>query len=218
VTESAYHETRFIDTPTRRRLWPVLTAYLQRRFIDENAVVLDLGAGYCYFANNVRGKERHAVDIAETVRQHAAPGVVPHVCSSAALHELADSYFDVVFASNLLEHLDRETLAGTLDEIRRVLKAGGRMIVLQPNFRHCVHSYFDDYTHVQVFTDRSLADVLQAHGLQPVTVIRRFLPFSVESRLPMSPRLLALYLRLPYRPAAGQMLMVAERLPDDVAG
>jgi hypothetical protein len=64
---------------------------------------------------------------------------------------------------------------------------------------------------VQVFTDRSLRDVLLAAGFAVGTVIPRFLPFSVESRLPPSPRLLGLYLRLPYRPFAGQMLVVAER-------
>lgn len=194
----------------------MLAAYLQQRFIGEDSVVLDLGAGYCYFANNVRGREKHAVDASDTVRLHAAADVTAHVCSSAALHGLADSYFDIVFASNLLEHLDVETLAGTLQEVRRVLRPGGRVIVLQPNFRHCVRSYFDDYTHVQVFTDRSLSDLLSAYGLEPVIVIPRFLPFSVESRLPMSPQLLSLYLRLPYRPAAAQMLVVAERTADEV--
>lgn len=215
MTEDAYFRTRFLDTPERRRLWPVLAAYLQRRFIGDDSVVLDLGAGYCYFANNVRAREKHAVDAADTVRRHAAADVTAHVCSSAALDELDAGHFDIVFASNLLEHLDRETLAGTLREVRRVLRPGGKMIVLQPNFRHCARRYFDDYTHVQVFTDRSLSDVLRAHGLEPITVIPRFLPFSVESRLPVSPRLLSLYLRLPYRPAAAQMLVVAERTPDE---
>jgi SAM-dependent methyltransferase len=213
VIDDAYYRTRFPDTPSRRRLWPVLAAYLQRRFIPDDPVLLDLGAGYCYFANNVRAKEKHAVDVTEAVLSYAAPDVVAHVCSSAALDDLADSHFDVVFASNLLEHLDRETLAGTLREIRRVLRPGGRVIVIQPNFRLCFRRYFDDYTHVQVFTDRSLADMLSSYGLEPVEVVPRFLPFSVDSRLPAWPWLLALYLKLPYRPAAGQMLVVAERVP-----
>jgi SAM-dependent methyltransferase len=212
VTQATYHDTRFRNTPERRRLWPVLAAYIQRRFIPEDSTVLDLGAGYCYFANSIRARERHAVDVADVVRDHAGPGVVPHVTSSDSLGELGDGFFDVVFASNLFEHLDRGTLDGTLDEVRRVLRKGGRLIVLQPNFRYCVRSYFDDYTHVQVFTDRSISDVLAGHGLVPETVIPRFLPFSVESRLPVSPLLLAIYLRLPYRPAAGQMLVVARRI------
>lgn len=209
MKDDAYFKTRFKDTPERRRLWPVLTEHLQQRFIPDDSVVLDLGAGYCYFANNVRAREKHAVDVADTVREHAASDVVPHVSSSASL-DLESNHFDVVFASNLLEHLDRDTLAATLDEVQRVLRPGGRFIVIQPNFRYCATSYFDDYTHIQVFTDRSLRDVLSAHGLEPTTVVPRFLPFSVESRLPVSPWLLALYLKLPYRPAAAQMLVVAE--------
>lgn len=208
---STYFSTRLPDTESRRRLWPVLVEYVQRRFVPEDAVVLDLGAGYCYFANNVRARERHALDVSELVRNHAAPGVVAHVGSAAAMTELPDGYFDIVFASNVLEHLERDELESSLAEVRRVLCAGGRLILVQPNFRLCYKTYFDDYTHKQVFTDRSLADLLRVSGLEPTVVIPRFLPFSAESRLPSSPTLLRLYLRLPYRPLAGQMLLVAEK-------
>jgi SAM-dependent methyltransferase len=206
-----YFSTRLRDTDERRRLWPVLVAYLQERWIPRDAAVLDVGAGYCYFVNNVQARERHALDASETVAAYAAADVTPHVGSVASMDELEDAHFDVVFASNLLEHLPRDELERGLGEVLRVLKPGGRFLVVQPNFRHCYRSYFDDYTHVQVFTDRSLRDVLLAAGFAVGTVIPRFLPFSVESRLPPSPRLLGLYLRLPYRPFAGQMLVVAER-------
>lgn len=209
--EEAYFRTRLPDTKERRRLWPILVEYLQRRFIPEDAVVLDLGAGYCYFANAVRAREKHAVDTAGIVARYAAADVVAHVGPSSDLHDLPDDHFDVVFASNLLEHLERDEVERTLAEVRRVLCAGGRFIVVQPNYRLCYKTYFDDYTHKQVFTERSLTDLLRVSGLEPTTVIPRFLPFSAESRLPASASLLRIYLRLPYRPLAAQMLVVAEK-------
>jgi SAM-dependent methyltransferase len=145
------------------------------------------------------------------VAEHAAPDVTPHVGSISDLSAFADGHFDVVFASNVLEHLGRDELSRGLGEILRVLRPGGRFLVVQPNFRYSFRSYFDDFTHVQVFTHRSLRDLLAGSGFDVTEVVPRFLPFSVESRLPASRRLLSLYLRLPYRPLAGQMLVVAER-------
>lgn len=206
----AYFETRFRDTEQRRRLWPVLAGYLQQ-YVPDDAAVLDVGAGYCYFINNVRAREKHALDVSEIVTRFAAPDVVPHVSPASDMSSLEDEHFDVAFASNVLEHLERDELYATLAELRRVLRRGGRVILIQPNFRVCYRTYFDDYTHVQVFTDRSLADLLRVSGFDPETVIPRFLPFSADSRLPASPRLLSLYLRLPYRPLARQMLVVATK-------
>jgi hypothetical protein len=40
----------------------------------------------------------------------------------------------------------------------------------------------------------------------------RFLPFSMKSRLPKVGWLVSLYLALPWRPLAGQFLLVAEAL------
>ena len=85
------------------------------------------------------------------------------------LTELDDATFDVVFASNLLEHLERSQSDRLLAEAMRVLRPGGRLILLQPNFRLQPGRYFDDYTHVAIFTDDSLADYLIASGWQVST-------------------------------------------------
>lgn len=144
-----YFETRFAFSEDRERLWSVLVRYLQKRYIPSDAVVLDIGAGYCHFINNVEA----------------------HVCSCTMMTDLADSYFDVVFASNLFEHLERGAFWQTLKQVRRVLKSRGKLIVIQPNFRLCYKNYFDDYTHVQVFTDTSLVDALESVGFQVNTLV-----------------------------------------------
>jgi hypothetical protein len=99
----------------------------------------------------------------------------------------------------------------TLGGVRRVLRSGGRLILVQPNFRLRPHEYFDDYTHIAVFTDRSLPDMLAANGFAREHVEARFLPLTLKSRLSFGHRLVPLYLRLPWRPMAGQMLVIATR-------
>ena len=85
-------------------------------------------------------------------------------------------------------------------------------ILIQPNFRYAFREYFDDYTHRAVFTDVSLPALLRAEGFAVERVEPRFLPYSMQgSRLPVAPWLVRAYLRSPFRPGAGQMLVVAKR-------
>jgi hypothetical protein len=95
--------------------------------------------------------------------------------------------------------------------VHRVLRPGGRFAVLQPNFRLNPGRYFDDYTHRAIFTDESLTDWLGASGFRVVECVPRFLPLTVKSRGGALTALVPLYLRLPWRPFAGQMFVLAER-------
>ena len=205
-----YYQTRYEYDPRRATLWRLICGWLQRE-VPDNASVLELGAGYCEFINHIRATRKVALDIVETVREVAAPDVETHVGSCTQLAFAGDSSLDVVFASNLFEHLLLPDLELTLGEVRRVLKPGGKLLVIQPNFRYCYRDYFDDYTHVMIYTDRSLADVIAAAGLEPVRVLPRFMPFSMKSRLPAAASLIWLYLRSPVKPFAGQMLIVARK-------
>jgi SAM-dependent methyltransferase len=204
----SYFESRFSAHRSREPLWRVLCAHLERDFPGHDAV-LELGGAYCNFINNVRAGARHVVDLFPDLPQYAAPGVTAHVQSCTDLGVLPAAFFDVVFASNLLEHLTREETNQTLESVLRVLKPGGRLLLIQPNFRLCFRRYFDDYTHVQIFTDAGLRDLLNSSGFVCEKVLGRFLPFSLKSAGPKWPWLLRLYLALPVRPFAGQMYIVA---------
>ena len=127
--------------------------------------VLELGAGWCDFANNIGARRVVAMDLDETVRRAAAPQVQAELGDCTDLSRFADGEFDVVFASNLLEHLERPAASALLAESARVLGPGGRLILLQPNFRLNPGAYFDDYTHVAIYTDRSLPDYLVSRGV-----------------------------------------------------
>ena len=211
--QAGYYQTRFSHVPGRGKVWRAICRYLEQ-YVPPRAAILDLGAGYCSFINEVRGAEKYAVDIFPGFVDHAAPGVRTEVGPCWNLGRFADGQLDVVFSSNLLEHLDRTEIVDTLHEAHRILKPGGRLLVLQPNFRYCSREYFDDYTHRFVFSHVSLSDMVASMGFRVDVLIPRFLPLTFKSRLPQWRWAVALYLRLPVRPFAKQMLLVATREAD----
>jgi SAM-dependent methyltransferase len=205
---SRYFETRYVHDPNRSTVWRHIAAHLQR-YVPEDGAVLELGAGYCDFSNNIRAATRVAMDIDAGVEERAGTGVRTEVGDCSNLDRFEAASFDVVFASNLLEHLDRPHTLELLDGAKRVLRPGGRIVLVQPNFRLCPREYFDDYTHVQIFTDRSLPDLLASVGFTVQRVEARFLPLTMKSKASSLGFLVPWYLRSPIRPLAGQMLVVA---------
>jgi len=209
-SEGGYFESRLPYDQARERLWRVLCGYLEKDF-RRHAAVLEIGGAYCHFINNVKAAKKHVVDLFPELPQHAAPDVTAHVQSCTNLDIFPPGSFDVVFASNLFEHLTREELADTLAAVLRVLSEDGKLLIIQPNFKYSYRIYFDDYTHVQIFTETGLHDLLVASGFHCEKVIGRFLPFSLKSSGPKWAWVLRLYLALPWRPLAGQMYIVARR-------
>jgi SAM-dependent methyltransferase len=177
--------------------------------------VLDLGAGYGSFINHIAARRRIALDSWPGLYDNAAPGVEVEIRDVEDLGFLAENSLDVIFASNLFEHLTQDKLARVLAGVARALKREGLLLVMQPNFRLAYRRYFDDYTHVAIYTDVSLADFLEVHGYSVLEVQPRFLPLTVESRLPVSEWLIRAYLASPIRPLAGQMFIQAKVRRDD---
>lgn len=208
VYRPGYFDTRLTDDPNRGVVWKHICDYLTR-WIRPTDDVIEIGAGRCDFANAVTAGTVTAMDIDQVVVESAKPGVTPVVGDCTDLSRFAGGSFDVVFASNLLEHLERPDCLRLLAEAKRVLRPGGRLMLVQPNFRLNPNEYFDDYTHVAIFTDRSMRDLLAAEGWKVEHVAARFLPFSMKSRASGLTFLVPWYLRSPIKPLAGQMLVVA---------
>ena len=207
---AGYHESRLTHDPRRTVLWEALWRYYFRALIPPGACVLDMGCGYGDFINSVVGARRRiALDAWPEFPRYLAPGVEAHVGSVTELGFLGDGSVDFAFASNLFEHLPQAAFAAVLEQLRAKLAEGGVLTVLQPNYRYAYAEYFDDYTHVTVYSHVSLADFLAVNGYEVIEVRPRFLPLTVKSRLPVSPALIRAYLRSPVRPLGKQMLLRA---------
>ena len=81
------------------RIWEVLCKHFFQEFVSPNDTVLDLGAGYCDFINNIQCREKWAVDLNEDTPMLAHSNVTVQQASSTNLSFLADESVDVVFTS-----------------------------------------------------------------------------------------------------------------------
>lgn len=205
----SYHDSRLTQDARRDTVWKTLWRYVFRHRIAADDCVLDLGCGYGEFINNVTARRRIGLDMWPGIRKHLGPGVEGIVGSVTDLGGIDDASVDFAFASNLFEHISQADFAKVLAGLKTKLSAKGTLTVLQPNYRYAYREYFDDYTHVSIYSHVSLADFLVANGYEVLEVRPRFLPLTVKSRLPVSPFLIGLYLASPFKPMGKQMLLVA---------
>ena len=197
-------------------MWKVLVEEFLQRWLGSGDTVLDLGCGFGDFINAVRCRRRIGVDLNEEAAESLNPDVEFHAASISDLSFIEDGSIDVVFTSNVLEHLpDKAAVEETMQSVHDALRPGGTFIALGPNVRLVPGAYWDFWDHHVPISDRSLVELLEVIGFDVVDCIPRFLPYTTVSRLPQSPGLVRLYLR--FRPAwwlLGKQFVVRARKGD----
>ena len=210
------YQQRFPEAQLAQKnaIWSVLCASFFQRHVAASDTVVDIGAGYCEFINNIRAARKIAVDLNPDVRRFAAPDIEVINAPCTALASVESGSVDVVFMSNFLEHLESKQLVlDTFRESLRILRVGGRIIVLQPNIRFLPGEYWDFFDHHTPLTDRSLVEGLRLAGFEPILVHPRFLPYTTQSRLPKASFFVRLYLLFPlvWRVLGKQALVIARK-------
>jgi len=196
-------------------LWKVLCEDFFQKWVSETDSVIDLGAGYCEFINYIRAARKFAVDLNDETPQAAASDVTVVLTAADQLTAFEDNSIDVVFTSNLFEHIrSKDELVSILREVHRVLRPGKRILVLMPNIRYAYKEYWDYFDHHLPLSHHSLAEVLELTDFRVTDVRSRFLPYTFKTKLPQTQLLLRIYLRLPllHRFFGRQMFVVAEKV------
>jgi dolichol-phosphate mannosyltransferase len=214
----AVYAARFpaADREAKDAIWSVLCRHFIQRYVRAEDAVLDLGSGFGEFLRHIRCARRIAVDIEPLSGRAFPPGTEEVLVASDRLSSrVAPDSVDVVFCSNFFEHLgDKQTFLATIAEIRKVLRPGGRLLVLQPNIRFVGGAYWDFVDHHLPLTDRTLVEACESLDFEVVEVIPRFLPYTTRSALPQRPWLVRVYLA--FRPAwffFGQQTWFVARKP-----
>ncbi len=193
------YEQRFDeeDQARKEQIWRELGRFFQR-YIGPGARVLDIACDLGYFIRNVRAAERWATDIRDVGA--TLPADVHFIRASGLELDgvLPNAAFDLAFFSNYLEHL--ASTEAVLEQLRvtfKLLKPGGKVLILQPNIRLIGGAYWDFIDHQTALTEKSLAEAATMAGFHTKEVITRFLPYTTKSRFPQHPLLVRAYLNFP---------------------
>ncbi len=148
---------------------------------DEVGIILDVGCSNGDFGSSLKRIKNAEVWGIEPMNKYAteAEGKLDNLINSsveAAIDELPNNYFDVIFFNDVLEHLlDPYTV---LEKIKPKLKENGKVISSIPNiryFRTFFKLLFDgewdyqdegilDRTHVRFFTKKSILKMYNSAG------------------------------------------------------
>jgi len=81
-----------------------------------------------------------------------------------------DDFFDVVYSKSFVEHLYQPVKY--FEEVIRILKPGGRLITLTPDWEVNSPKFYDDFTHKSPFTVVSLRKIMEYSGFSDIEVAK----------------------------------------------
>ncbi|EEF59568.1 class I SAM-dependent methyltransferase [Pedosphaera parvula] len=210
------YETRFESTRQyRSRVWSILLGDFFQKYIGSTETVLDLGCGYGEFINQVQCGKRYAMDLNPNAPGFLEKSVTFLEQDCSQKWQLPEGSLNVVFTSNFFEHLpDKAALGRTLDEARRCLAPGGRLIAMGPNIKYLPGKYWEFWDHHLALTEESLKEAVTTRGFQVDRCEGRFLPYTMVNSPEYPLVFLRTYLKL--RPAwsiFGKQFLVIARKP-----
>ena len=150
-----------------------LCSYLFQIFnLKKGMKMLEPGCGRGEFLNSFKnlGLDVVGLDISEESLNYGNDFEVKICNVEKEKLPFDDDTFDIIYSKSFIEHLYYPEKY--LEEAYRVLKPGGILITLVPDWESNIKTYFDDFTHRSPFTHISLKDVYLMNGFKNVKVFK----------------------------------------------
>lgn len=216
-TVKDYYLNRFNrkEIERKNKIWKILCQCYFDKLISDSNTVMDIGAGYCEFINNIKCAKKIAIDINPETKKYAQKKVKVYNYNATLIQKNFLNKVDIVFVSNFFEHLNsKEEIIKYMEVAHSILKPKGKIIIMQPNIKLAKEKYWDFIDHKQPLTIASLIEALQISNFSIEKAIEKFLPFTTKNSFPIYLWIVNLYLNLPHflRIGAGQSLIIAKKI------
>lgn len=180
VHDASYFDREYFELhPGKVKYLDYLVKLLGSHGVPPGGRVLDVGAGYGFFlaALEKAGYEAYGMEISSHAVAEAKKRTRAEVVEQGA--EAPFPYpgdrFDAITLLDVIEHL--QDYGATLESCRRCLKPGGKLFVITLNAHSLARpllgkkwSWYQDPTHIHMFTAKMLRDGLEGAGLTVETM------------------------------------------------
>ena len=103
-------------------MYKILCKNFFQKYTSKESVLLEIGAGYCEFINNIQAKEKIALDLNKDIKKYVNKNIQVIISDSTNLIQIKKDKVEGVFVNNFFEHIEKENIIKTIVEIKRVLK------------------------------------------------------------------------------------------------
>jgi SAM-dependent methyltransferase len=141
-----------------------IASIVSRRYMHGRSVI-DIGCSYGNMLQSFRelGYEVKGVDNDPDAMEECKRRKLP--CVRADIERglpLPDGSADNIFCSHIMEHV--RDVPGLMKQCFRILKPGGVLIIVSPDWRRFYRRYYDDPTHVTPLTTVNTERMLDSSG------------------------------------------------------
>lgn len=163
-------------------------AYLMQVLAERDANILDFGCGFGQMMAALKESgysrlEGADINVAAIEHLRKQQMIVHDLTREPDFYESRAGIYDYVIMSHVLEHFPKEKIVDQLRLLKKLIKAGGALIVMVPNAQSNTGCYwaYEDFTHHVLFTAGSLRYVLKAAGFNSIKFLDPDCSASVRS-------------------------------------
>ena len=159
--------SKYLDIIYDQKLRPITSypdtfaTYFFKRFAMQKADrFLDLGCGRGEFTRSFEklGLVVEGADLEIPGPEVVGDMKVKHFDFETDSYPYPDNHFDFVFSKSVMEHIGNPK--HSLNEQRRILKPGGRIIILTPDWVSQMKIFWNDHTHKRPYTVLGMKNTL----------------------------------------------------------
>lgn len=174
TTQRDYVEVIYNERDRPLTAYPAkLARYLFDRYgLEAGQKLLEVGCGRGEFLSGfiACGVKGYGVDRSRAAEKYCPQAELKSADLETEGLPYEDGTLDVIYSKSVIEHFHNPEKLVT--EIYRVLKPGGLVITMCPDWEFNYRIYFEDYTHRTPFMQSSLRDIQLIHGFENVQVER----------------------------------------------